>query len=131
MNKPVVCYGGSVSDNAPSDACPFPPLPLRVVSTYKVEATVASSELLEGRERDTMALVSSNTSLLSLLLLFLMLLHQGLQTPVPPSVSASGKASKLNCNIIVKEILSSIEVSIWVRLAWCRLVPKGASGWLQ
>ncbi|XP_050013623.1 interleukin-3-like [Alexandromys fortis] len=60
-----------------------------------------------------MALVSSNTSLLSLLLLFLMLLHQGLQTPVPPSVSASGKASKLNCNIIAEEILSSIEVSIW------------------
>ncbi|XP_005350356.1 interleukin-3 [Microtus ochrogaster] len=61
-----------------------------------------------------MALVSSNTSLFSLLLLFLMLLHQGLQTPVPPSVSASGKASKLNCNIIAKEIMSSIEVSIWV-----------------
>ncbi|KAM7333413.1 hypothetical protein ACRRTK_006733 [Alexandromys fortis] len=58
-----------------------------------------------------MALVSSNTSLLSLLLLFLMLLHQGLQTPVPPSVSASGKASKLNCNIIAEEILSSIEES--------------------
>nr|XP_048293519.1 interleukin-3-like [Myodes glareolus] len=57
-----------------------------------------------------MALASSNTSLLSLLLLFLlMLLHQGLQTPVPPSVSASGKASQ--CNIIVKEILSSIKES--------------------
>lgn len=120
-----------MSDKAPSDACPLPPLSLRVVSIYKVEATVASTEPLEGPERDTMALVSSNTSLLSLLLLFLMLLHQGLQTPVRPSVSASGKASKLNCNIIVEEILSSIKVSIWVRLAWCRLAPTGASGWLQ
>lgn len=77
-----------------------------------------------------MALASSTTSILSRLLLLLMLSNQGLQSPLKSPDTChltSEEPYPLNCSLIATEIMGKLPVSSWLRLAWCRLAPIGAS----